>query len=378
MKKEKNKPNSNLEEIYKNSVIRKCKVEENLDSIRLDRYLGNRFSYYSRSKWQDLIGQGLVLVNGKRIKYTSVIKKGDEIVYHLIGLKEPEIDKNIQIIYDDGDLIIVNKPANLPVIPSGKYYYNTLHTIMKETLNSNINMLNRIDRETSGCVVLSRGHELASKFCAMHSPKNSKNNSKKNYKINYKNNSKEDSKNENSKNNKIKKTYIAIVENAKNIEKNFTVEGYMEEVGNPFYRRYQILHKAIKERDIKEKSIKETNKYSENEKLKYSKTKFKTIKKFGDYAVVMARLYTGRMHQIRVHLHSLGFYMVGDKIYGKYGPEVFHSFIKKSVIPKDFFNRQALHSYKLEFNHPITDKPIKVKAPLPNDLKEFISKIKNY
>ena len=69
--------------------------------------------------------------------------------------------------------------------------------------------------------------------------------------------------------------------------------------------------------------------------------------------------------------------MVGDKIYGKYGPEVFNSFIKKSVIPKDFFIRQALHSYKLEFNHPITNKRVKVKAPLPNDLKELISKIKN-
>ena len=337
MKKEKNKLVSNLEEIYKSSVIRKCKVEENIASIRLDRYLGNRFSYYTRSKWQELIGQGLVLVNGKRIKYTREIKKGDEIIYHLIGLKEPDIDKNIQIIYDDGDLIIVNKPANLPVIPSGKYYYNTLHTIMKENLNCNLNMLNRIDRETSGCVVMSRGHELASKFCAMHS-----------------------------KNNKIKKTYIAIVENAKNIEDDFIVEGYMEEIGNPFYRRYQILHEISKD-------FKNTK---PNENLKYSKTKFKTLKKFGDYAIVMARLYTGRMHQIRVHLHSLGLYMAGDKIYGKYGPEVFNSFIKKSVIPKDFFVRQALHSYKLEFNHPITNKLIKIKAPLPNDLKEFISKIK--
>lgn len=349
MKKEKNKLVSNLEEIYKSSVIRKCKVEENIEAIRLDRYLGNRFSYYTRSKWQDLIGQGLVLVNGKRIKYTREIKKGDEIIYHLIGLKEPDIDKNIQIIYDDGDLIIVNKPANLPVIPSGKYYYNTLHTIMKENLNCNINMLNRIDRETSGCVVMSRGHELASKFCAMHSKSNSKNNS-----------------------NKIKKTYIAIVENVKNIEDNFTVEGYMEEIGNPFYRRYQILHEISKN-----KNSNNFNNIKSNENLKYSKTKFKTIKRFGDYAIVMARLYTGRMHQIRVHLHSLGLYMVGDKIYGKYGPEVFNSFIKKSVIPKDFFVRQALHSYKLEFNHPITNKLIKVKAPLPKDLKEFILKIKN-
>ena len=131
--------------------------------------------------------------------------------------------------------------------------------------------------------------------------------------------------------NKIKKTYIAIVENPKNIEDNFIVEGYLEEIGNIFYRRYQILNKDIENiKDIK------------NKNLKYSKTKFKTLKRIGDYAIVMARLYTGRMHQIRVHLHSLGFYILGDKIYGKYGPEVFNSFIKKSVIPKDFFIRQSV------------------------------------
>ena len=96
-----------------------------------------------------------------------------------------------------------------------------------------------------------------------------------------------------------------------------------------------------------------------------------------DYAVVMARLYTGRMHQIRVHLYSKGFFMVGDKIYGKYGPKVFDDFIEKGIIPENFFNRQALHAYSLKFNHPITDEIIKVKAPLPKDLKELIKKIKN-
>ena len=119
-------------------------------------------------------------------------------------------------------------------------------------------MINRIDRETSGCVILSRGSLVASKFCAMLA----------------------------NKNNNIKKTYIAIVENAKDIEDSFTVEGYMQEVGDKLYRRYQILHK-------------------ENvEDSKYSKTKFKTVKKIGNYAILKIRLYTGRMHQIRVHLHS--------------------------------------------------------------------------
>ena len=330
MKKSKNKLNSTNKELYEGAVIRKCRIEEDIESMRLDKYMGNRFSYYSRNKWQDLIGEGLVLVNGEKIKYTRSVSKGDEISYYFKDMKEPEVNKDIEIVYDDGDLIIVNKPANLPVIPSGKYYYNTLHTIMQERLGCHLNMINRIDRETSGCVILSRGSLVASKFCAMLA----------------------------NKNNNIKKTYIAIVENAKDIEDSFTVEGYMQEVGDKLYRRYQILHK-------------------ENvEDSKYSKTKFKTVKKIGDYAILKIRLYTGRMHQIRVHLHSKNLYMVGDKIYGKYGPKVFNSFIEKSIIPEGFFYRQALHSYMLEFNHPITNERIKVKAKIPKDLKDFIAKIK--
>ncbi|WP_300369858.1 RluA family pseudouridine synthase [Brachyspira sp.] len=340
MRKKKNKLNENIEELYKKSVIRKCKIEEDVESnTRLDKYMGDRFSYYSRNKWQDLIGQGLVLLNNKKVKYTRAVKKGDEIAYHIIGMKEPEVDKNVSIVYDDGDLIIANKPANLPVIPSGKYYHNTLHTIVKNMLGCNINMLNRIDRETSGCVVLSRSSKTASNFCAILAGR----------KINGKQ----------YRRNSIKKTYIAIVENSKNIEDKFIVEGYMLESGHKYYRRFQTLHKE---------NIKGS---------KYSKTAFKTIKKIGNYAIVMARLYTGRMHQIRVHLYSKGLFMVGDKIYGKYGPKVFDDFIEKDIIPTGFFKRQALHAYSLEFNHPISDEKIKVKAPLPKDLKNFIKKIGN-
>lgn len=133
----------------------------------------------------------------------------------------------------------------------------------------------------------------------------------------------------------------------------------MLESRHKYYRRFQTLHK-------------------ENiEGSKYSKTAFKTIKKIGDYAIVMARLYTGRMHQIRVHLYSKNLFMVGDKIYGRYGPVVFDNFIEKNIMPEGFFKRQALHAYSLTFNHPITDKIIKVKAPIPEDLKKLIKNIQN-
>lgn len=312
----------------KSPIIRKCKIEDEIEFTRLDKYMGNRFSYYSRNKWQEIISYGLVLVNGVKTKYTKLLKKGDEIEYHIIDLKEPEVNKDIKILYDDGDLIIANKPANLPVIPSGRYYYNTFHTLMCKSLNIKLNMLNRIDRETSGCIALCRSHEMASKFSYMI------------------------------KENRIKKIYLAIVENASNIENNFVVEGNMIEIGNDYYRRYQTFTKCGG---------------------KYSKTSFQTIKRFGHYAIVKALLHTGRMHQIRVHIKEKGYFLVGDKIYGKYGAKIFDEFVgnKKSVNLQNIFERQALHAYKLSFIHPFTGKIVNIKAPLPKDLKYLIKNIRN-
>ncbi len=323
-----------IDDDYKNkAIIRKCKIEEEIGLMRLDKYISRRFSYYSRARWKSIIEKKLVFINDKVVNYRKLIKKGDEITYHLIDIKEPKVNRNVEIIYDDGDLIIVNKPANLPVIPSGRYYYNTLHTIMSEKLNMSVKMLNRIDRETSGCVVLSRSHEMASKFSNMI------------------------------KNNSIKKMYLAIVEtnenedlnNNKNIEegKKFTVTGNMIESGSPHFRRYQVFTKHGG---------------------KFSKTIFKTKKISGNKAILLARLYTGRMHQIRVHLKESGLFMVGDKIYGKHGAKIFDDFTKHDdyQVPSDMFERQALHAYKLIFKHPFTNKEIVIKAPLPSDLKKYI------
>lgn len=329
-KKYKNKiknKNQYKEDKYKkedNKIIRQCKVEENIFPIRIDKYLGDRFSYYSRTKWQNIISNGLVELNGIKPKYTRLVRKGDTILYHLVDLKEPEVSKDINIIYDDGDLVVVNKPANLPVIPSGRYYHNTLHSIISEQLNISVRMLNRIDRETSGCVVLCRTHNTASKFSALI------------------------------KNNKIKKIYLAIIESDTPPEQYFTVEGFMVESGDKNYRRYQTLHK-------------------ESEQGKYSKTSFKTLKTLGKYSLLLCKLHTGRMHQIRVHLKSKNYYLLGDKIYGRDGAVLFDNFLSGKYV-NTILDRQALHSYKLCFIHPITGEKIKVKADIPMDLKKIIRK----
>ena len=310
-----------------NSIIRKCTIENDIDPTRLDKYLASRFSYYSREKWKSVIESGLVYVNNEIPKYRKIVRKHDEITYHVERMEEPEVNKNVEILYDDGDLIIVNKPANLPVIPSGRYYKNTLHTIISEKLNTQIRMLNRIDRETSGCVILARTHEMASKFSKIIKKRG------------------------------IKKIYLTIVENAYDLEDLFAVEGNMIPAPSILYRRYQTFSKY---------------------EGKYSKTIFKTIKKLkNNNAVLMAKLCTGRTHQIRVHLKESGMFMVGDKIYGRHGPIIFDNFLKdkENSMFDNIFERQALHAYKLTFIHPFTNKKIMIKAPIPKDLKDYIKSL---
>lgn len=308
-------------------VKRSTTVTENICGVRLDHYLGGRFPYYSRTQWQAIIECGLVQINDENISYKKKIKKNDKITHFVFYYKEPLVQKNVSVLYDDDDLIIVSKPPNLPVMPAGKYYYNTLYKIACDKLSYNLKLLNRIDRETSGCVALSRTSEMARGFCELI------------------------------KTNAIKKIYIAVVENAIDIEDKFTVEGYMKQSPHKYYRQYQELTKNDG---------------------KYSKTKFKVLAKNGQYALVLCRLYTGRMHQIRLHLHSLGFFIIGDKIYGREGPISFDRFLNPSNYKdkEEMFNRQALHSYKLIFNHPKTNKKIKIVAPIESDMKSLIKQLR--
>lgn len=309
-------------------IERKTVVSQEDCGLRLDYYLSNRFSYYSRNEWRSLIESALLKLNDKKVSYKKKIKKNDVVSHIVFYLKEPHVENDVKILYDDKDLIIVNKPPNLPVIPAGKYYYNTLYTIICKKLGDKLKLLNRIDRETSGCIALSRTSETARKFCKMIT------------------------------NGKIKKIYLAIVENAKDIKDNFTVVGYMTNTPHKYYRRFQTLT------DIKENN-------------KYSKTKFRVVQRNGDFALVLCRLYTGRMHQIRVHLRSVGCYIVGDKIYGKEGPILFEKFVNPGgyAHKEELLDRQALHSYKIIFNHPKTGEKLRICAPLPNDMKILLKKL---
>lgn len=136
----------------------KCRVPLKAEGMTLVGYLSNRFTYYVESDWEKLVDAGKVAVNSELpVVAGRTLKAGDEITYFSGKRQEPKVPTKIPIVYEDEDLIVVNKPAHLPVHPAGKYSRNTLINLLKiQKKNDRLILAHRIDRETSGLCVLTK------------------------------------------------------------------------------------------------------------------------------------------------------------------------------------------------------------------------------
>ncbi len=316
----------------------KLNINKELSSKRLDKVLVSFLNGYSRTHIKTLILNGNVTRNGVRIIDPSYITKENEnyiidIFFKQEKRHDPE-EINLNIIYEDKDLIIINKPPNLVMHPAPGNENGTLvNALMHHTNNTLSNLddnnrpgiVHRLDKDTSGLLVIAKNNlthiELAKQF----------------------------------KNHSISRKYKAIVWGT---PKNQTIEGYIE------------------------RNKKNRKKMSLNSKGfgKYSKTEIKIEKSFGIASIVDCLLYTGRTHQIRLHLTSKNSPIVGDKIYGKskvnqFGKE--RNNFNKFMILKNF-QRQALHAYHLGFDHPSLNKRMNFDVELPQDFKNLLELLVKY
>jgi RluA family pseudouridine synthase len=307
--------------------INECEVINLTTRYRLDRYLSERFTYFSRSSWQKKIKSDLVTVNGLKVNNPSLkIKNGDTIEFKGIGNDEPEIDRNYNILFEDDYIIAVEKSGDMPIHPAGVYFNNTLTEILKEDFNHEFFPVHRLDRETSGLVLLTKNPQEANKISSNWA--------------------------------EVKKEYIALVHGSfsKSVECTVPIgEAYSHEQLTP-----HVVHKKRK---------------AFNEASESAHTDFAPITSTDHYSLVSCRLHTGRTHQIRVHLNYLGYSIVGDKIYGK--DERYYIYFIENGMTDELFGqlemkRCALHSYKLVFTHPVNNKTIELKSPLPKDIVDFM------
>ena len=293
---------------------------------------------YSRTQIKNIILNGNVLKDNVEIKDPSYITKENEnydISIFFVQKKDhkPE-DINLNIVFEDESLIVINKPPNLVMHPAPGNESGTLvNALMHYTKNKLSNLddnsrpgiVHRLDKDTSGILVIAKNNathiNLAGQF----------------------------------KDHSISRRYKAIVWGSPD---NQTIEGYIE------------------------RNKKNRKKMSLNNKGygKYSKTTIKLEKSYGIASIVDCELHTGRTHQIRLHLTSKSCPIVGDKIYGrskidKFGKD--KNNINKFMILKNF-ERQALHAYHLGFEHPTSKKRMNFDIELPEDFRNLIDLIVKY
>ncbi|CDR30996.1 Ribosomal large subunit pseudouridine synthase D [Acholeplasma oculi] len=296
--------------------MEQIKVEK-LEAIRLDHFLVDKLDL-SRSRISQLIKSGDILVNDQVVKQGYMLKTNDIVTIKPVETKTLDlkpVDLNLEIVYEDEHLLVVNKPKGLVVHPAKSHMEETLvHGLLHEMDElSDINgyfrpgIIHRIDKDTSGLLIVAKTNEahqiLASKL----------------------------------KDHDINRSYMALVYG--------TFEESKGIINAPIGRhpKQRIKNAVVKEG-------------------KHAVTHFEVIETFKDFSLLKCELETGRTHQIRVHLQFINHPIVGDPLYGF-----------KPLLVED---GQMLHAYKLEFEHPITKKAMTFEAPLPDSFKAYLEKLR--
>lgn len=280
------------------------------ESCRLDKYIAEKNSNYSRSIIQKMIIDEKVLVNGKKTKNSYKVATGDVIT---IEDSEPKEDFklkpqkiNLDVIYEDDDIIIINKEKGMVVHPGNGNPDGTLANAILERCKDSLSgiggvvrpgIVHRIDKDTSGLVIVAKNDNAHLNISKQIQER------------------------------KVTKTYIALVRG--NIKENEAT------INMPIGR-----------------STQDRKKMAVTKKGKEAITHFKVLKRYDGFTLLEVKIETGRTHQIRVHLAQIGYPIVGDVVYSN---------------GKNPFNvkGQMLHAQKLEFVHPTTNKLVSYEAPLP-------------
>jgi len=340
----KNEPEENndiSEELYQRFIFNADKGQE---PYRIDKFLMNRIEGATRNKLQQAINTGLILVNNKEVKQNYKVKAFDQIiVYSDLSPESTEIvpeKMDLNIVHEDDDILMINKPAGMVVHPGSGNYSGTLlngvawylqneNPSISESVLPRFGLVHRIDKNTSGLLVLAKKdkamRQLAKQFY----------------------------------DHTVKRQYVALVWG--DLEKDQGT--IIAHVGRNL--RYRKLFEAYPEGDHGKEAI----------------THYKVLERFNYVTLVQCVLETGRTHQIRVHMKHIGHPLFNDDFYG--GDKIVKGtiFSKYKQFVDNCFAicpRQALHAKTLGFIHPDTEKEIFFDTELPDDIRLVIEKWRNY
>ncbi|MCD7730204.1 MAG: RluA family pseudouridine synthase [Oscillospiraceae bacterium] len=289
------------------------------EQVRVDRWISKSESEFTRSMLQKLIKNGMVTVNGKNVSKSCTVKNNDEV--KVIVPEPTELDVKpqnlpIEIVYQDSDLLVVNKPKGMVVHPAAGNYDGTLVNALLYHCKGQLSSINgvirpgivhRIDKNTSGLLIVA----------------------------------------------KTDRAHFGLAEQIK--AHTFTRE-YQAVICGKLKEQSGIINAPIGRHPVDRKKMCVTEKNS-----KPAKTEYAVLEEFNGYSLIKLKLYTGRTHQIRVHMAYIGHPVFGDDVYGR---------------PSKLCEGQCLHAKKIGFVHPIDGKYYEFDSELPDYFRAVLDKLR--
>ena len=328
---------SSQDELFEHYRFKASKGQE---PLRVDKFLMNFIENATRNKIQQAAKQGHIWVNGNQVKQNYRVKAADEVKvlfehppYEF--LLTPE-DIPLDIIYEDDQVLVLNKPAGMVVHPGHGNYSGTLINALVHHFKNLPNnssgrpgLVHRIDKDTSGLLVIAKTDIAMANLAQQFFDK------------------------------ATEREYVALVWGSVDHNEG-TIEGHLGR--NPKNRLQMVV-------------------FPQAEQGKEAITHYKVLKRFGYVTLISCRLETGRTHQIRAHMKYLGHTLFNDERYGGHKILKGTTFTKYRQFVENCFKtlpRQALHAKTLGFVHPVTDKTLRFNSDIPEDMAGCIQKWENY
>lgn len=321
----------------KKKITLTCNVDAYRDGWTIVDFLAHRFKYHTSEGWEKRVRDRWVRVNGAEVEPGHAVNKDDAVQY-TIWHAEPPVDYRYDVLYEDDDLLAVSKSGNIPVHACGVFITHTLIARLKEDFGASVNLCHRLDRETSGVVVLAKNKEsnraLARAFA----------------------------------DGEVEKTYIAVVY-GRVARRTVVISAPIGKVDIRY--QYPVEYEWGKNNDLATYLPKRVVDPVDG---KPARTRCEVVRWLDGFTVLRVVPEQGRTNQIRVHLAHAGHPVVGDKIYALSGEvrdellrDGFTDRVKEALVTE----RHALHCESLVITHPRTGRPLKLRASLPDDIARF-------
>jgi 23S rRNA-/tRNA-specific pseudouridylate synthase len=339
--------------------VMRFRVPADRAGLPLAEFLAVRFALHSRDRWAAEIRAGCVRLNRQPADPEQAVAAGDTLEYRADDIEEPTVRTDVTALFEDRDVLVLNKPPNLPCHPGGIYLRHTLWAILRDEFHvATPVFVNRLDRETSGVMLVAKTAQAGRRCQAQIAA------------------------------GRMEKRYLALVEG--DFPEALQATGYLVADSYPAIRKRRLFVPAPPEEPSPadaDDTATPQKWYAKfvasphrppppaNAKAEWAETAFRRLSRAGPVSEVEARPATGRIHQIRATLHALGFPVVGDKLYGP-DPAIFVRFCDGTLSEADRqrlrLDRQALHATYLRFRHPTTGRSVEFAAPVPDDLSDLL------